>query len=104
MSFEEKVISTIQLFKGLTMVKSLEDITSDAEKGIEFVAVYLADDETLKKARKDATALLPYLLQAEKLTTDEVADCIAFFTGKILDFSNRMQKGVLGKIQIPTKK
>jgi len=103
MSFEEKAITVVQLFRGLTMVKTLEDLTTDAEKGIEFVAIYLADDETLKKARKDAGALLPYILQAEKMTTDEVADAIAFFTGKILGFSSRMQSGVLNKINPPSQ-
>lgn len=94
MSFKEKKISTVQLFLGLTLVKTLEELTEDPEKGLKFLAVYLSDDETLKKFRKDPEALLPYILQAEAMDPEDAMDCVGFFSSQLIKFSQRMQSGV----------
>ena len=85
--FVEKVPSVVQMFEGLTHVSNLEEMLRDAEKGIIFAALYYADDETIKKSRKDKSAMLPYILQVEKMDADEVAKTISFFMGKLAAFS-----------------
>ena len=104
MTFKEKKLSTIHLFKGLTMVKTLEDLMNNEELGILFTAIYLSDDETLKKYRKDPEALNPYILQAEQMEADEVGEVISFFIQKVIAFSQIIQKGVAIQLQTQSLK
>ena len=85
--FKEKTPSVIAMFHGLTRVTKFEDFLTDPDKGIEFAAIYLADDATLKKFRTDPTALLPYILQVEEMPSGEVAKIISFFSGELTVFS-----------------
>jgi hypothetical protein len=84
---EEKKLSVIQMFEGLTLITKMEDLLTDPEKGIRFAAVSIADDESIKKSRKDSTFLNAYIFQVEGMDPMEVAAIIRNFSEKLSIFS-----------------
>jgi len=100
----EKKMSVVQVFEGMTLVSKLEDVLTDPEKGPRFAAIALADDETIKKSRKDPSALLPYILQVEAMAPEEVASVIRNFSEKLKDFSMSLLPVVLPRPSATTSK
>ena len=87
---DTKKFSTIQLFEGLTVVSKFEDLLTDPTKGPRLAAIAIADDESIKKSRKDQTFLNAFIQRVELMEPEEVAEVIRNFSEKVKDFSTRM--------------
>jgi len=79
----EKTISGLKILRGSKILEQLQAPEADQVALMtEFAAVYLADQETLKKSRQIPEILDPLRAQVEDMTPEELAEIFSFFTVK----------------------